>query len=111
VLVSWIGGAGATFNAATWLLIPLGASIGMNLGTSSSIRILPYVHPRVAFDLVAYDTGAGEETDTEFNFDLDLGADVALGQQFVLRVGATIGEWDAIGVGVAYRMGRRLVVR
>lgn len=111
VLVSWIVGAGATFNDATWLRIPLGASIGMNLGSSSSIRILPYVHPRVSFDLVAYDTGAGEETDTEFNFDLDLGADVALGQQFVLRVGATIGEWDAIGVGVAYRMGRRLVVR
>jgi hypothetical protein len=111
ILISWILGAGATFNGATWLRIPLGVSAGLDLGSSSSIRIMPYVHPRVAFDLVAYDTSAGEETDSEFNFDVDVGADIALGQQFVLRVGATFGEWDAIGAGIAYRMGRRLVVR
>jgi hypothetical protein len=111
VLLSWIVGAGATFNDVTWLRIPLGASIGMNIGTSSSIRIMPYIHPRVAFDLLARDTPAGEETETELNVDLDLGADIGLGQQFVLRVGATIGDLDAIGVGVAYKMGRRLVVR
>jgi hypothetical protein len=111
LLISWILGAGGTFNDATWLRIPLGVSIGLNLGSSSSIRIMPYVHPRVAFDLVAFDTPAGEETETEFNVDVDLGADIGLGQQFVLRFGATIGEWDAIGAGIAYRMGRRLVVR
>jgi hypothetical protein len=70
------------------------------------------VHPRVAFDLIAYDNAAGdEETDSEFNFDLDLGADLALGDRFVARFGATIGDWDAIGVGIAYRMSRRLIVR
>ena len=111
VLLSWIVGLGATFNDVTWLRIPLGASIGMNIGASSSIRIMPYIHPRVAFDLFAFDTAAGEETETELNVDLDLGADIGLGQQFVLRVGATIGDVDAIGVGVAYKMGRRLVVR
>jgi hypothetical protein len=111
LLVSWILGAGGTFNDATWLRIPLGASVGLNLGSSSSIRILPYVHPRVAFDLVAFDTPDGEETETDFSFDVDLGADIGLGQQFVLRFGATIGEWDAIGAGIAYKMGRRLVVR
>lgn len=111
LLVSWILGAGATFNGATWLRIPLGVSAGLDLGSGGSLRIMPYVHPRVAFELIAFDTPAGEETDTEFTFDVDLGADVALGQQFVLRVGATFGEWDAIGAGIAYRMGRRLVVR
>jgi hypothetical protein len=112
VLASWILGAGATFNDATWLRIPLGISVGLNLGSSGPIRIMPYVHPRVAFDLIAYDNAAGdEETDSEFNFDLDLGADLALGDRFVARFGATIGDWDAIGVGIAYRMSRRLIVR
>ena len=111
LLMSWILGAGATFNDVTWLRIPLGVSIGMDLGLSGPVRIMPYVHPRAAFDLYAFDTAAGEETDSEFNLDVDLGADIGLGQQFVLRVGATIGQWDAIGVGVAYKMGRRLVVR
>jgi hypothetical protein len=111
LLMSWILGAGATFNGATWLRVPLGVSAGLDLGSASSIRIMPYVHPRVAFDLVARDTNDGEETDTEITFDVDLGADIALGRQFVLRVGATFGEWDALGAGIAYRMGRRLVVR
>ncbi|MBR9991356.1 MAG: hypothetical protein KFH98_16450 [Gemmatimonadetes bacterium] len=111
LLVSWVLGAGATFNGVTWLRIPLGASIGLDLGSTNSLRILPYVHPRVAFDLVAFDTADGEETDTEFTFDLDLGADIGIGQQFVLRFGATIGDRSAIGAGIAYKMGRRLVVR
>lgn len=111
LLISWILGAGATFNDVTWLRIPLGVSVGMNLGSPGSIRILPYVHPRLAFDLFAVDTPTGEETESEFNLDVDLGADIDLGQQFVLRVGATIGNQDAIGVGLAYKMGRRLVVR
>jgi hypothetical protein len=111
LLVSWVLGAGATFNGVTWLRIPFGASIGMDLGSANSLRIMPYVHPRVAFDLVAFDTPTGEETDTEFTFDLDLGADIGLGQQFVLRFGATLGDRSAIGAGVAYKMGRRLVVR
>lgn len=111
ILLSWIVGAGATFNDVTWLRIPLGVSIGMDIGTSGPIRILPYVHPRVAFDLLAFDTSAGEDTETELNVDVDLGADIGLGQRFVLRVGATIGDVDAIGVGVAFKMGRRLVVR
>lgn len=111
LLISWIVGAGGTFNDATWLRIPLGLSIGMNLGSPGTIRIMPYVHPRVAFDLIAFDTPAGEETESEFNLDVDLGADIGLGQQFVLRVGATIGDLDAIGAGIAYKMGRRLVVR
>ncbi|MGH7447477.1 MAG: hypothetical protein ACRELT_07940 [Longimicrobiales bacterium] len=111
LLISWIVGAGGTFNDATWLRIPLGVSVGMNLGSPGSIRVMPYVHPRVAFDLVAFDTPAGEETESEFNLDVDLGADIGLGQQFVLRVGATIGDRDALGAGIAYKMGRRLVVR
>lgn len=110
LLVSWILGLGATFNDVTWLRVPLGASIGLGLN-AGTLNIMPYVHPRVAFDLFAVDVGGAEETETEFNFDLDLGADVSLGQRFVLRVGATFGDWDALGVGIAYRTGRRLVVR
>jgi hypothetical protein len=110
LLVSWMLGLGATFNDVTWLRVPLGASVGLNLN-AGSLNIIPYVHPRVAFDLYAFDTPAGEETETEFNFIVDLGADVNLGERFVLRVGASFGEWDALGVGIAYRTGRRLIVR
>lgn len=110
VLVSWVLGLGATFNDVTWLRVPLGASVGLDINTGG-LQIMPYVHPRLAFDLFAFDTPEGEDTETEFNFDIDVGADVGLGQRFVLRVGATFGDSEALGVGIAYRTGRRLIVR
>ena len=94
------------------LHVPLGVSVGMNLGTGGGVGILPYVHPRVAYDLIASDNGFGEEVTThEFNFAVDLGADVALGSSFVGRVGFTLGDSNVFGAGIAYRMPRRIEVR
>jgi hypothetical protein len=79
------------------------------------VQILPYVHPRVAFDLLAADSddvpAGGDDTETEFNFDVDVGADIALGSQWVGRVGATVTNRNSIGLGLAYRFSRRLIVR
>jgi hypothetical protein len=113
LLTSWVLGAGATFNGVTQLRVPFGISVGANLGTQGGVQLMPYVHPRVALDLVVWDEGGSEQTDTEFNFAVDVGADAALGESFVLRVGATIGGAgaNAFGAGIAYRMTRRLIVR
>lgn len=112
ISAAWMSGIGATFDGVTWLRIPLGLSVGATLASSGGLSITPYVHPRVAFDLFAYDTGRDEEeTDSELNVDVDLGADLALGRSFILRFGATFGESDVIGIGLAWRMARGVVVR
>jgi hypothetical protein len=108
LLMSWVLGAGATFGDATLLRIPFGVSAGVQLN-AGSLQILPYAHPRVAFDLLATDDDADSES--EFNFDLDVGADIGLTSQFVARVGATVTNGGAFGLGLAYRMPRRVVVR
>jgi hypothetical protein len=112
ILMSWVLGLGATFNDVTALRIPLGISAGVDLGTGSMV-LTPYVHPRVALDVAIYDNQAGEEvTDTDINVPVDIGVDAALGEQFVVRVGATFGDGRTIfGAGVAYRLSRRLIVR
>jgi len=111
ISAAWMSGIGAVFNDVTALRIPLGLSIGATLA-SSSMSITPYVHPRVAFDLFAFDVGDGEEeTESELNVDIDLGADLALGRSFILRFGATFGESEVIGIGLAWRMQRGVVVR
>lgn len=112
VLLSWLLGFGATFgDNVTWLRVPFGVSLGANLGNPGGIHVTPYVHPRVALDVVAFDVGDEEQTDTDVNFDVDLGADVLLSPAWTLKVGATVGESDAFGVGLAYRLQRRVVVR
>ena len=113
LVMSYMLGAGATFNGDfTSLRIPFGVSIGAELGQSTGIRILPYVHPRVAFQYDVVDLGNGNEvTDSEFPFDLDIGADIPLGSSWVLHAGGTVTHGGVYGVGLAYRMSRRLVVR
>lgn len=112
LLMSWVLGAGASFRSGwTQARVPLGVSIGAQLG-SPGLELVPYVHPRVALDVRAYDLPGGQErTDTDVRFDVDVGADAALGDSFVLRVGATIGDINTFGAGIAYRLPRRLVVR
>lgn len=104
--LAWTLGAGATLNDGTFLRIPAGLSIGraVELGT---VGLLPYLHPRIALDVFSL----GGDTDTELGLTVDLGADVALGTDWMLRIGASLGDHDAFGVGIAYILGRRVVVR
>lgn len=115
---AWQLGAGATLaDGFVDLRVPLGVSVGLNLG-SGSTTILPYAHPRVSYDLVAFDNAAGEEeTFSDVGFAVDLGVDVGLGERFVLKAAYTIGgendvgKRDAFGIGAALRIPRRVVVR
>ena len=116
--VAWQLGAGAVFGGDyAQLAIPLGVSIGVNVGSGSTTSILPYAHPRVSFDLIAVEVGDEEVTETDFGFAVDLGVDVSLGQRFVLKAAYTIGsendfgKRDGFGVGAALRIPRKAVVR
>ncbi len=109
---AWMTGVGATFDGVTYLRIPLGLSLGATLASGSGFTLTPYIHPRVAFDVFSFDVGDDrEETETELNVDVDLGADIGLGRSFILRFGATFGESDVVGIGLAWRMPRGVVVR
>jgi hypothetical protein len=109
--VSWIIGAGASFDGATWLRIPAGVSVGAEIA-GSGFTIVPYAHPRVSLDVIAFDTpGGDEETDSEVNLDVDFGADLMLGARWIARFGLTVGEVDGFGLGLAYRIPRGVSVR
>jgi hypothetical protein len=113
ILVAYMLGAGASFNGDfTSLRIPFGVSIGTQVGQKGGLQLLPYVHPRVAFEYNVLDLGNGDEaTDSDFPFDVDVGADVPLGSSWVLHAGGTVTHGGVFGVGLAYRMSRRLIVR
>ena len=120
VNASWIVGFGAGFDDdVTMLRVPLGISVGTFLGEGSGFRVQPYVHPRVAFDLAAIGEGDNEETETDFSFAIDIGADVDLSERFAVKAGYTFAfgpDFDTrfdfypntFGAGVAWRMPRRV---
>lgn len=110
VAAAWLVGAGATFDGSTRLRIPAGVSLGARLD-AGGLAVTPYAYPRVSFDLVSYDVPDGEETDGEFNIDVDLGAELELGSSWLLRAAVTIGDGEAFGFGLAYRIPRGIAVR
>jgi hypothetical protein len=108
--VAWILGAGAVFGSNyTFFSLPLGVSIGLRLG-SGSVSIAPYVHPRVALDIEAFDTDGEEETFTDGSVVVDIGADVNIGPRFILRVGGSLADRKAYGIGLALRWPRPISV-
>jgi hypothetical protein len=111
LLLAWQAGIGAGFNDVTLLRLPVGVSAGLELGGTGALQLLPYAFPRIALEVAAVDVGGEEETRTDVDFAVDLGADLTLSPQQQLRVGATLAERGAFGVGLAYRMTRRVEVR
>lgn len=111
LVMSWGLGAGAVFgDNYIDLSVPLGVSIGMNLG-SGGVSLLPYVHPRVSLDVSSFGSGADEVTDTNIGLSVDVGVDVGLGERFILRAGGSFGDREAYGAGLALRIPRKVSVR
>lgn len=91
--------------------IPLGVSIGIGLG-EGSVNVTPFVHPRVSLDILAITPDGGEEnTETDVHFAADIGAEVRLGERFLVRGAYSLGDRDAFGVGLALRMPRKVIAR
>ena len=108
--VSWLVGAGASFDGVTWLRIPAGISVGAEI-VASTVTITPYVHPRVSLDVLSFDRANGDnDTNSELNFDADFGADFAF-SRWIARFGLTVGDRDVVGFGLAYRIPRGVAVR
>lgn len=75
-----------------------GGQVGLSVGypiRGSGVTVTPYIHPRVA--LVDF----GEDSD--FEVLADLGVDLSLAQNLMLRFGANLGEGADFGIGLAWR--------
>jgi hypothetical protein len=88
-------GIGATFANTTVARIPVGLSVGRRIA-AQNWAFVPYVHPRVALDILT-----GDDSDTELSVTTDLGADFQMGDNLLLRLGIALGDHRSVGFGVA----------
>jgi hypothetical protein len=120
LIAAWDLAAGASFgHHYVDMSVPLGVSVGLNLGGPNG-GFTPFVNPRVSFDLVSVTpTGGTEHNYTSVGLAADLGAELQLGQQLIVRGAYTVGNHDyasptgkrnAWGVGLALRMPRKVRV-
>lgn len=96
--VSWVAGAGLGAGDAVLASFPFGVTMGRDL-TSEGIRFTPYISPRVILDAWFGDDRPND--DLSLNFAIDLGADVAFSPRWAIRFGGTVGDHEAMAVGIA----------
>jgi hypothetical protein len=104
--VAWTLGVGAAINGGTTLEVPVGLTFGLPVDLDQ-LQLQVYAHPRLGLFVHA----VNDDTELDLEGLFDLGVDAALNEDWKLRLGATFGVWDAIGIGMAYRWTRGAIVR
>jgi hypothetical protein len=100
--VVWFVGGGIGIGDDILLSFPFGVSLGRALDLEDVVFV-PYVSPRLVLDAWFGDDGPGRnDDDLELNFVVDLGTDIVLSDAFTLRFGASLGDREALAIGIAF---------
>ena len=98
--VDWVTGVGLGIGEAALLSAPLGVSIGRGI-QADDVWFNPYFAPRVVLDAWL---GSDRPRDgLELNLAVDLGIDVAFQPDWTIRFGATLGDREALVIGMGFR--------
>ena len=80
--------------------VPAGISFG-RVVTEENLRLHPYVTPKVQLDAHFRDDDE-EGDDLELGLAIDLGLDLAFQGSWTVRLGASLGDREAVAAGVAF---------
>lgn len=87
----------------TFIAVPVGVSLGHRFPIQgTAMAITPYAHPRIALQYVKVETPLGDASDTEMEIAFDIGGNLELTPRLALRLSATFGDFDALGLSLAY---------
>jgi hypothetical protein len=87
--------AGDNYN---YFRVPIGVAIGHRFPLEGKFAITPFVHPRLSIDRVK----VGSVSDTDTNIDIDIGGSFEINEQMQVRLAATLGNGDAVGVSFVW---------
>jgi hypothetical protein len=90
-------------NDIMFLTVPVGVSVGHRFpieGTAMSIT--PYVHPRLALEYTSFEFAGEDESDTDMGISFDVGGNLEFSPQLALRLSASFGDADVIGLSLAW---------
>jgi hypothetical protein len=96
--IDWVIGAGLGIGDNVLISVPAGLSVG-HVFTGDGVTFTPYATPRVVLDAFI-----GDDTDDDVELDLafDLGLDLRFTNEFTIRFGATLGDREAVAIGVVF---------
>lgn len=98
----WAGGLGASIGDHAQVSLPLGLYVGRSF-PDQGVRITPYAGGRLSFEgHLGRDAASGTADELDVAVSLDLGGEILLSQGLGVRVGASVGDQDALSVGAVF---------
>ncbi len=101
--VDWVAGVGAGIGEGTLVSFPIGLTMGRLLRADGA-TFNPYLAPRLRVD--GWIGTPRRHRGLRMNLGLDLGLDVGLTQGWSIRFGATMGDPDAVSIGIGTALPR-----
>ena len=104
--LSWLAGAGVGVGDDFVLSFPFGITLGRAF-QAESVRISPYLGPRLVLDAVFGRDGRGEgdgDDDIDLGLAVDFGLDLNFDPGWAVRFGVSGGDRDAIAIGVSFNV-------
>lgn len=98
--VTWTAGVGASINGLNTIGVPVGISLGRTFD-AGDLTMQVYGHPRL--ELLAFENPFTDDIDLDLDPRFDVGADLYLSHSVTLKIGASFGQGDALGIGLAWR--------
>lgn len=102
--VDWVFGAGIGVNPDARLSFPLGLTLGHTF-PSESATFTPYATPRVVLDAFLGRPAPPpdvDRNDVNLRFAVDLGLDLRFDPGWLVRFGATVGDREAVAIGIVF---------
>lgn len=94
--VIWFAGAGAGIDGDLLASFPLGLAVGWSF-EEPNVALRPYVAPRLVLDAFF---GDGDHRGLDLGAAVELGLDLAFSPAFAIRAAASLGDRDAVAIGV-----------
>lgn len=82
----------------TIIRVPFGAVVGHRFDLEGGYAISPFVNPRLSWNRTSFNDNSDSDTELE----VDIGANFELKPNMALRLAAVLGDADAIGVSFAW---------
>ena len=101
--VDYVFGAGLGTGNGVRVSLPAGLIVGYTF-PAEGVTFTPYASPRVILDAFIDRGVAADEESSQARLAaaVDLGLDVRLQQNFIIRFGATLGDHDGVAIGLVF---------
>lgn len=101
LVMSWATGAGAAVGDYAMIGFPLGLFVGRTF-SEEDVRFSPYAGAVLALEgHIGRESQTGQEQDElDLGIVVDLGTDIAFTSEFAIRFGGTVGDRNALSIGI-----------